>query len=199
VNAYKAESQPSKVAVPDAIVRRGTTFMGICPYTGFWEATDVGKDYTVNLSAPGRAETSKAVKLVTNVAQTLDVYMSAEEVRATVVITTGTAYIAELGGSGSVGTNTFIWYCNNVLKEVWARIETAYPRPMVFNAELVLVYQGTTNPVPGISKLVMPEKIMHPGMSADERHLECKNWAVPDESKKGKYDILATLWVDEVS
>jgi hypothetical protein len=103
-----------------------------------------------------------------------------------VKIAPGLAYIDDISGG-----DYQVWYIGTKVTG-WVRVETFMDKPMLFKAELTFCALGTTTPIAGISKIKTEEKILHPSMSATDRHLNWPEWVVPD--KPGEYSLLAELF-----
>ena len=187
VNAYKEEEKPSKVPVDNAVLKKGTSKMGFCPYSDSWRADVAGSRYSISVVAEGRATHEESIVLYKDTPKTIDAYLPEKKLEVVIKIAPGVAYIDDISGG-----DYQVWYIGTRI-EGWVRVETFMDKPTMFKAELTFCTKGTTTPVAGISKIITEEKLLHPSMSASDRHLDWPSWLVPD--KPGEYSLVAELFM----
>lgn len=190
VNAYKHEEphEPpaARLAVENAVVKKGTKIMGFVPYSDYWGAEEVGTVYDLSVVADGRETYEQKITLIKDTPKTINAFMPVKKLEIKIRIAPGVAYIDDISG-GDYQT----WYIGTRV-EGWVRAETFLETPTMFKAELSFCTLGTETPVSGISKIITEEKLLHPAMTATERHLDWPPWLVPD--KPGKYSLLSELF-----
>ena len=187
VNAYKEEEKPAKVVVDNAVLKKGASKIGFCPYSDYWRATPGGTNYSISVVAEGRATHKESIVLYKDTPKTIDAYLPEKKLAVIIKIAPGLAYIDDISGG-----DYQVWYIGTRI-EGWVRVETFIDKPTMFKAELTLCTPGTTTPVAGISKIITEEKLLHPSMSASDRHLDWPLWLVPD--KPGEYSLVAELFM----
>ena len=187
VNAYKDEEKPSKIPVDNAVLKKGTSKVGFCPYSDYWRADPGGTNYNISVVAEGRATHLESIILYKDTPKTIDAYLPEKRLAVIIKIAAGLAYIDDISGG-----DYQVWYIGTRI-EGWVRVETFIDKPTMFKAELTLCAPGTTTPVAGISKIITEEKLLHPSMSASDRHLDWPLWLVPD--KPGEYSLVAELFM----
>lgn len=181
VNAYKDELKPIKVAVENAVVKKGTKIVGFAPYSDYWPANV----YDLFVVADGRKTYEEKITLFKDTPKTIDAYMTEKKLEIKIRIAPGVAFIDDM-----VGGDYQVWYIGTKV-EGWVRVETFMEALTLFKAELTFCTLGTETPVPGIPKIITEEKLLHPGMTTTERYLRWPPWLVPD--KPGEYSLLSTL------
>ena len=187
VNAYKDEEKPGKVPIDNAVLKKGTSKVGFCPYSDYWRADPGGTNYNISVVAEGRATHLESIVLYKDTPKTIDAYLPEKRLAVIIKIAAGLAYIDDISGG-----DYQVWYIGTRI-EGWVRVETFIDKPTMFKAELTLCAPGTTTPVAGISKIITEEKLLHPSMSASDRHLDWPLWLVPD--KPGEYSLVAELFM----
>lgn len=186
VNAYKDELKPAKVAVENAVVKKGTKIMGFAPYSDYWPAKAVGTVYDLSVVADGRKTYEEKITLIKDTPKTIDAYMSEKKLEIKIRIAPGVAFIDDISGG-----DYQVWYIGTKV-EGWVRVETFMEEPTMFKAELTFCTLGTETPVPGIPKIITEEKLLHPAMTATEKHLDWPPWLVP--AAPGEYSLVAELF-----
>ena len=186
VKAYKEEEKPALVPVDNAVLKKGTSKVGFCPYSDYWRADPTGTSYKISVVAEGRATYEESIVLYKDTPKTIDAYLLEKKLEVVIKIAPGLAYIDDMSGG-----DYQVWYIGTRV-EGWVRVETFMDKPTLFKAELTFCAPGTTTPIAGISKIITEDKLLHPSMTASERHLDWPAWLVPD--KPGEYSLVAELF-----
>jgi len=199
VYAYKDEEKPANVPIENAALKKGTMMMGFIPYnpppydaSKFWRAAPTGTKYNISVVAQGRETYLKTITLFKDQAQDIEAYLPVEVVTHEIKIVPGIAFVDDIGTED-------IWYIGTSV-DGWVRIETFITTPTMFKCLLTICNPGTTTPAWSTKTdtdsrkpyhIRTESKVLHPAMTALERHLDWAPWPVPD--KPGEYSLVAEV------